>query len=200
MKFFAEKWYTNSINVRNDGKFGKDVIFLYQIGDYVIKFNNGVCRVEDIMHLDMPGTDRNRLYYLLIPKDCQSAKVYVPVDAESRSLRKALSKEEAWEIIRKIPETEKEWSTNDKQREQEYKAAIQSCNPTELVGIIKNLYSRKQIRRAQGKKSTSTDERYFKLAEDSLYSELAFAIGREKQEMKQIIAQTIAEIQEKTEG
>ena len=35
------------------------------------------------------------------------------------------------------------------------------------------------------------DERYFKLAEDNLYSELAFAIGRDKSEMRKIIADTI---------
>ena len=33
----------------------------------------------------------------------------------------------------------------------------------------------------QGKKSTVIDERYFKLAEDNLYSELAFAIGSVKE-------------------
>ncbi len=166
---------------------------MYEIGDYVIKSNNGVCKVENILHLDMPGTDKNKLYYLLVPRECQSARVYVPVDSKSSSLRKVLSKEEAWEIIRKIPETERAWNTNDKLREQEYKEAIQSCNPSALVGIIKNLYLRKKIRNEQGKKSTATDERYFKLAEDNLYSELAFAIGREKNEMRQIIADTIGE-------
>ena len=40
---------------------------MYEIGSYVVKANNGVCRIEDILHLDLPGTDRNRLYYLLIP-------------------------------------------------------------------------------------------------------------------------------------
>ena len=94
-------------------------------------------------------------------------------------------------MIRRIPETEREWSSNDKLREQEYKEAIQSCNPAELIGIIKNLYLRKKERNEQGKKSTVIDERYFKLAEDNLYSELAFAIGRDKSEMRKIIADTI---------
>jgi CarD family transcriptional regulator len=166
---------------------------MYKIGDYVIKHNNGVCRIEDIVHLDMPGADKNKQYYLLIPRECQSAKVYVPVDAKEGSIRKVLSEDEAWELIRKIPETEKEWSSNDKLREQEYREAIKSCNPTALVEIIKNLYLRKQLRMKQGKKSTATDERFFKLAEDNLYSELAFAIGRGKNEMRQIIADTIGE-------
>lgn len=181
----------NYLYRKRTGREGEGVVFLYQIGDYVIKANNGVCRVEDIMHPDIPGIDKNRLYYLLVPKDNQGAKVYVPVDGDQGGIRKALSEEQAWEIIRKIPETEDHWSANDKVREQEYKAAIRSCNPTALVAVIKNLYMRRQKRSAQGKKSTTTDERYFKLAEENLYSELAFALGREKQEMREIIAQTL---------
>lgn len=93
--------------------------------------------------------------------------------------------------MKKIPEVEAAWIANDKLREQTYKEAIHSCNPTALVSIIKNLYIRKKQRSEQGKKSTATDERYFKLAEDNLYAELAFALGKEKNQMRQIIAETI---------
>ena len=135
--------------------------------------------------------DKNRLYYLLVPLDNKNSRLYVPIDTAENSLRRALSEEEAWEVIEKIPEVEAAWIANDKLREQTYKEAIHSCNPTALVSIIKNLYIRKKQRREQGKKSTATDERYFKLAEDNLYAELAFALGKEKNQMRQIIAETI---------
>lgn len=44
-----------------------------------------------------------------------------------------------------------------------------------LVKIIKNMYLRRQERISSGKKATVLDDRYFKLAEDKLYSELVFA-------------------------
>ncbi len=135
--------------------------------------------------------DKNRLYYLLVPLDNKNSRLYVPIDTAENSLRRALSEEEAWEVIEKIPEVEAAWIANDKLREQTYKEAIHSCNPTALVSIIKNLYIRKKQRSEQGKKSTATDERYFKLAEDNLYAELAFALGKEKNQMRQIIAETI---------
>ncbi len=166
---------------------------MYEIGDYVIKANSGICRVEDTLHLDMPNADKNKLYYLLIPIDSKNSKLYVPTDTAEQSLRKVLSAEEAKEVIRKIPEVEAAWITNDKLREQAYKEAIHSCDPTALVSIIKNLYLRKKQRFEQGKKSTATDERYFKLAEDNLYAELAFALGKEKNEMRQIIADTLSD-------
>lgn len=164
---------------------------MYEIGDYVIKANNGVCRIEDIMHLDLPNTNKDRLYYLLIPLENKNSKLYVPTDASPDGLRRALNEEQAWEIIHKIPQVEAAWITNDKLREQAYKEAIHSCDPIALVSIIKNLYIRKKQRFEQGKKSTATDDRYFKLAEDSLYAELAFALGKEKNDMRQLIANII---------
>ena len=164
---------------------------MYEIGSYVVKANNGVCRIENILHLDLPGTDRNRLYYLLIPLENKNSKLYVPTDTAEQNLRRVLSEEEAWIVIRSIPATEAAWIANDKLREQAYKEALHSCDPTALVSIIKNLYLRKKQRTEQGKKSTATDERYFKLAEDHLYAELAFALGKDKSEMRQIITDTI---------
>ena len=42
-----------------------------------------------------------------------------------------------------------------------------------------------------GKKITIVDERYFKLAENQLYSELAFALGVQKSDINQIIEENI---------
>ena len=94
-------------------------------------------------------------------------------------------------MINSIPDVEAAWIANDKLREQAYKEAIHSCDPTALISIIKNLYIRRRQRIEQGKKSTATDDRYFKLAEDNLYAELAFALNKEKNEMKQLIIDTI---------
>ncbi|MCD8012423.1 MAG: CarD family transcriptional regulator [Lachnospiraceae bacterium] len=164
---------------------------MYSVGDYVVKANNGVCRVEDIVHLDVSNVSKDKLYYLLIPQADRGAKLYVPVDTNSTSIRSVLSEEGAWSIIEEIPDIEETWIANDKLREQEYKEALKSCDPRLLVGIIKNIYLRKKKRQAEGKKSTSVDDRYFNLAEQALYSELAFAIGREPDEINEIIQDKI---------
>lgn len=160
---------------------------MYSVGEYVVKANKGVCRIENIMHLDMPGIDKDQLYYYMIPLEAPNSKLYVPVDDKKNEIRKIMTEEQAWDVINAIPGIEATWIVNDKQREQKYKEVIQSRDPQALVGIIKCMYIRKQERNAQGKKSTAVDEHYFKLAEESLYSELAFAIGREKSEMKSLI-------------
>lgn len=72
-----------------------------------------------------------------------------------------------------------------------YKEAIQSCEPEILISIIKSMYYRMRKRGSQGKKDTVIDERYFKIAENNLYEELAFALGKNKNEMQKLIIDKI---------
>ena len=87
---------------------------MYKIGDYVVKPSSGVCKVDNIMHLDMTGIDRNRLYYLLVP-------------------------------------------VNDE----------------------------------KGKKNTVADENYLNLAEKMLFSELCLVLGKNKDEVHNLIAESV---------
>ena len=94
-----------------------------------------------------------------------------------------MTKEKAWNLIKRIPEIPTAWTNNEKMREQNYKAAIKANDPEALVAIIKMIYERKQKRLAQGKKCTATDARYFQIAENLLYMELGVALGKPKEEI-----------------
>lgn len=156
-----------------------------------MKANTGLCQIKDVVHLDGMDIDKKKLYYLLIPATDDKAKIYVPVDPEPVSMRKTMDGQKAWELIQMIPGIEEVTIKNEKIREQEYKEAIRSGNPKRWISIIKTMYLRRKKRVETGKKQTAMDEHYFKIAEDYLYSELAFAIGKNKSEMKQIIADTV---------
>lgn len=165
---------------------------MYEIGEYIVKpINDGVCKVADIMHLNMTGTDKNKLYYLLIPIDDAKGKIYLPTDTAEATTRRAMTEDEALKLISKIPEIEEISIDDEKLREQKYKEAVRSCNPEALIAIIKMTYLRKKKRQEQGKKHTVVDERYFKMAEDFLYSELEFALNKNKDEIVKLIADTI---------
>ena len=170
---------------------------MYQVGDYVVKSNSGICRIEDILPLDEWDAEKEKLYYLLVPLADNKMKIYVPAKNENPDLRPALKEEEAWEIIHRVPDIEEANILNERQREKEYKDAVRSCDPEHLVSILKTMYVRKRKRNLQGKKCTAIDERYFKLAENTLYSELAFAIGRDKDEIYDIITETIRQEQQR---
>lgn len=159
----------------------------YKIGDYVSKPIAGVCKVADILHLDMVGVKPDTLFYLLIPVENRQEKIYVPVESAQSSLRLCLTSEEAWKLIERIPEIQVIWIDNEKMREQKYKEAIKINSPEALVSVIKMTFHRKKMRIEQGKKSTSSDERYFQMAENLLYTELGLALKKPKQEISQLI-------------
>ena len=102
-----------------------------------------------------------------------------------------MSEEEAWDFIERIPAIEELWVDNEKLRDRRYKEAVLSCVPEELVAIIKMTYLRKKKRTEQGKKSTVSDERYFRIAESYLYSELGFALNKNKDEVCRLIIDTV---------
>lgn len=163
---------------------------MYKIGDYVVKSNIGICRIEDIVFLDMRG-DGEKQYYALLPIDDSRAKLFVNVEADRSKIRPVMTKDEALEFVRKIEAIEAVWIENDKLREQKYKEAFRSNEPEALVGVIKNLYKRGQDRIAEGKKIAATDDKYFRMAEQALYSELAFSLEIGKNEIQSLITETI---------
>jgi CarD family transcriptional regulator len=65
-----------------------------------------------------------------------------------------------------------------------------SCH--ELVKVIKTIYIRKQKRTEAGRKVTAVDAKYFRLAEDSLYGELAVALEIPKKEVEDFISGEIS--------
>ena len=155
----------------------------YEIGDFVSKPVTGICKVEDILYLNLQDKKDNKWYYLMKPIEDEKEKIYVPVSNSDSRLRLCLTKEEAWNLIKRIPEIPTAWTDNEKMREQNYKDAVKANDPEALVAIIKMIYQRKQKRLAEGKKCTATDAKYFQMAENLLYMKLGVAIGKPKQEI-----------------
>ncbi len=161
---------------------------MFEIGEYVICGNKGVCIVEDIATLDISGVDKERKYYILKPKYVSGSTVYVPVDSPRESMRKILQPEEAKNLISQIPHIPLLTFTDDKLSEQTYKDCMKANSCEELVKVIKTIYIRKQKRVQAGRKVTAVDAKYFHLAEDSLYGELAVSLGINREEVAQYIA------------
>lgn len=162
---------------------------MFEKGSFVVNANNGICEISDIITMNMTGEDKE--YYVLVPIDEKTAKVFLPVDIAEKRIRLAMNKDEAWQLIKEIQTVEEAYVENEKEWEKIYKEAITSRDPKRLISIIKTLYLRKQKRLEAGKKTTAVDERYFKLAEHHLHSEIAFSLGVNKSEVGHIIAQNM---------
>ncbi len=150
---------------------------MFSIGEYIIYGTKGVCQVTDITTMDLTGVPKDAKYYILQPWNQRGSRIFVSVDNQKTLMRNTLSKEEAEALIEEIPQISEIWVDNDKEREEKYRECIRSCDCRDLVRIIKTLLLRREERLKAGKKITTTDERYLKLAEEHLYSELAVALG-----------------------
>ncbi|MBR1772190.1 MAG: CarD family transcriptional regulator [Lachnospiraceae bacterium] len=164
---------------------------MFQKGEYVVSGNKGVCVVDDITTLDISGVDREREYYILKPIYMAGSTVYVPVDTADTSMRRVLSKEEADKLIHDIPGIPLITISNDKLLEQEYRGCMKTNDCAEWIRIIKTIYLRKQKRIEAGRKVTAVDAKYFRLAEDNLYGELAVALEMPRNEVESYITREI---------
>ncbi len=163
---------------------------MFRVGEFIVCGTNGICKIVDISKLDFAGSDRE--YYVLEPVYGKGGRSFLPTDNTKVVARTVINKKEALALIDEIPSIEKISATNDKLREEKYKEFVGSGDCRNLVSVLKTVYSRKQERIAQGKKTTATDDRYFKMAEDNLYSELSFALKKDKDEMEDYIGERIA--------
>ena len=119
--------------------------------------------------------------------------IYAPMDNQAIVMRSPLTREQAEDLIAQIPSIETAWIVNEKEREVQYRQALHTCNCRELVKIIKTLYNRKAARAQRGKRGTAVDERYFRMAEEQLYGELAVALDMDREEVPRYIKQVLSE-------
>ena len=64
---------------------------------------------------------------------------------------------------------------------------MKNGKPDELLGIIKQLYTKRINREKNKKPNNTTDAQYFRIMETRLYDELAIATGKEKNDIHQMI-------------
>ena len=168
---------------------------MFSVNDYVVFGNHGICVIKAIGPLDLGIAERGRLYYTLEPLYTQKNTIYTPVDSEKNSLRRAITREEALELIDSIPQAETVWVPDEKRREERYREIMRQNDCMGWMQIIKTLYLKKQKRLAEGRKNTARDELYLKLAEDFLYGEFAAALDVEKGEVEDLIGRRVREME-----
>lgn len=164
---------------------------MFETGDYVVYGHTGICRVMGTTTMDMVGIPKDKLYYILCPNGETEGKIYTPVENPKVMIRKTMSAEEAEALLESIPGIEALEIENEKLREEKYRECLKSGECREMIRIIKTIYLRKKDRISKGKKVTATDERYLKMAEESLYSELSMLLGVPKGKMESYITARI---------
>ena len=114
-------------------------------GDAVVYKCRGLYKVEDIGTLDFSFVDNSKQYYTLQSVEDAGDKAYVPADDET-NIRRPVSRDEALDLIRRMPQIEVLQVKNEKFREQEYKECISDFCPENWVKVLKTTYKRTKSR------------------------------------------------------
>ena len=163
---------------------------MFAAGDYVVYGCKGIHRVTGITTLNIDGVSKDKKYYVMQPFQKPEGSVYVPVDAPNVNMRLIMTEAEAKDFIRTIADIEILDIQNNKQRDETYKACIKSCEPAELMRVIKTLYKKREEREAAGKKLTLTDLHYMEEAEKILYEELGIIFKLPREAVPEFIMDT----------
>ncbi len=164
---------------------------MFQVNDYIIYGESGVCLIAAITNPPISGVDKNKNYYVLHPCNTLGKTIYTPVDNDKVLMRKILTRLEAEKLINRIPFLDSIWIENEKLREGIYKKEMRTYSCEAWIKIIKTLYLRKEERKAEGKVLTATDEKYCKTAENYLYREISLSLGITLEAAKGLIERTI---------
>ncbi len=148
---------------------------MFKVNDYVVYGSTGVCQIKSIS-LENFGGRMEREYYVLNSVNANSMDIYIPTDKCNVVMRKIMSKEEIYELIKVMPDIESEWISDDHFRKTAFREIIQTGDQKRMVQLIKTIYARKNELEKNGKKLTNSDAETMKTAEKFLYNEFAHVL------------------------
>ncbi len=166
---------------------------MFNVNDKVVYAAYGVCNISAVESRDFGGGSVE--YYVLRPVSGSSNTFYVPTSGSGleSKMRKVISREEAEELIREMPDEPLIWIENEIQRREAYKKIIDSGDRRELVKLIKTLCLHRKELVEKHKKLRSTDERFLAEAENMLYDEFSYALGIPREEVISYIRSHVSE-------
>lgn len=172
---------------------------MYQVGDFVIYGNTGVCQITEIKPLAYLGNEQ--MYYILTPV-FQNCTISTPVENRKVFMRPVISKEEAERLIEKIPSIHAQAYHNSvlRQLTDHYEAVLETHDCEALVELTMSIYSKKRVFEEQKRKFGAIDERFMKKAEELLFGELSVALGIPKGEVVDYISARIQSLPAEVAG
>ena len=122
----------------------------------------------------------------------KGATIFVPTDNEVvlGKMRRLLTKDEIHKLIESMRSENAAWIENENERRELFRNILVKGDHLELIRMLKAIYAHKAKREAEGKRLHMSDERFFKEAEQILYSEFQYVleIGCKEDLMRYILS------------
>ena len=168
-----------------------DVIKMFRIDDYIVYGLTGVCKVKGIKEecfLNYPAQS----FYILSPISSPEMTIKVSVAHGNETIRMVHSKDEVNQLIQGIPDLELLWIKDDRERNQKFRCMVKQGNCSDLITIVKTIYSYRTLEDFKGTRLNKSDDGVFEIAEKLLNEELGFILDLNPEEIPNYIEQYIA--------
>lgn len=164
---------------------------MYQIGEFIVYGNNGVCEVIDIGPINIGGVNKDTKYYTLKPI-YESGNIFVPVDTPV-FIRNVSTYDEVQELIKSIPEINQiEYDEkNARLLQSHYTKLLESRDCKSLLTILAITENKKSIAIKAGKKFGQIDDKFMKIARGLIDDEFSVALGISKEDVEDYIKEKI---------
>lgn len=166
---------------------------MFEIGEYIMYGKSGVCKLDCVCRSPFDEKD-TRTYYKLEPIFGTPSVIYTPVDNDKVAWRSLMKKEEAMELIERMPNIDALTVENEKQRRETYKSAVSELKPEGFVSIIKTVYDRRRTFETMRRHITEVDSEYESFSKRALYAELSIVLGVPFDDVESYIAKKIDEM------
>ena len=169
---------------------------MYQVGAWIVYGGAGVCRVAGVEPLG-----NGQLYYRLEPL-YQTCKIFTPVDNPKVIMRPLVSRREAEALIDRIPDLQPEAYYNKVLREltEHYDTILKTYDCEALLKLTMSIYAKKQEAQGHKRRLGAVVESFLRRAEELLFSELAAALGLERDQVQPYIAARVEAVRKKRAG
>lgn len=160
---------------------------MWKLGDTVVYGSAGVCRIDDIRDENF-GSEIKK-YFILKPLFDDKNTFFVPSFNETLMARicNVMTTQEADALIQKLPSIETEWIDNDKQRQEHFRAVLESNDREMVVRVAKSLHERRGQLFEKGKKLRTADEILLRIAETVIENELAHVFGIDRTAARELV-------------
>ncbi len=165
---------------------------MHKVNDMVLYGTEGLCRITEISIRNMHGEDVE--YYVLKPVGETGSTIFIPTGNASLTakMRRILSPEEIYALIRTMPACDTAWIENENERKQRYREILADGDRQELIRMLRAVYLYGEERKNQGKKLHLTDEKFLKDGEKLLHEEFAHVLNLKKDEVLPFIMKRIS--------
>lgn len=165
---------------------------MFQVGDYVIYGYEGVCRVTAVGHPQVPGLNQMREYYLLEPVG-HGGQVYTPVDTKT-VMRPVHTRQWVQTLLDSAADcpVPSDVPADPRKAAEYYRSVLQQQDCVKSLSLYR-LFLERQKRQAAARKALSvTDLRFMKQAEETLCSEIGFALELSTPQALQLLREKCA--------